>query len=94
MKRIMDILGIIFCTLSICFIIIFSIMVIQLYRYNKCRNSEYTYDYCEKYRDFWKEKTEMKNLINYMYIYIYILRKRGGTTLIVPSQNRKEVEVI
>lgn len=32
----------------------------------------------------------MKNLINY----IYILRKRGGTTLIVPSQNRKEVEVI
>lgn len=34
----------------------------------------------------------MKNLINY--IYIYILRKRGGTTLIVPSQNRKEVEVI
>ena len=67
MKRIMDILGIIFCTLSICFIIIFSIMIIQLYRYNKCRNSEYTYDYCEKYRDFWKEKTEMKNLINYIY---------------------------
>lgn len=52
MKRIMDILGIIFCTLSICFIIIFSIMVIQLYRYNKCRNSEYAYDYCEKYIDF------------------------------------------
>ena len=52
MKRIMDILGIIFCTLSICFITIFSIMVIQLYRYNKCSNSEYTYDYCEKYRDF------------------------------------------
>ena len=69
MKRIMNILGIIFCTLCICFITIFSIMVIQLYRYNKCSNSEYTYDYCEKYRDFWKEKTEMKNLINYIYIY-------------------------
>lgn len=34
----------------------------------------------------------MKNLINH--IYIYILRKRGGTTLIVPSQNRREVKVI
>ena len=29
----------------------------------------------------------MKNLINYIYIYIYISRKRGGATLIVPSQN-------
>lgn len=36
----------------------------------------------------------MRNLIDHIYIYIYILRKRGGTTLIVPSQNRKEVEVI
>ena len=52
MKRIMDILGIIFFTLCICFITIFSIMVIQLYRYNKCRNSEYTYDYCEYYKNF------------------------------------------
>ena len=52
MKRIMDILGIIFCTLCICFITIFSIMVIQLYRYNKCRSSEYTYDYCEYYKNF------------------------------------------
>ena len=93
MKRIMNILGIIFCTLCICFITIFSIMVIQLYRYNKCRNSEYTYDYCEKYRDFWKEKTEMKNLINY--IYIYISRKRGGATLSYAlSQNRREVSDI
>ena len=86
MKWIMDILGIIFCTLCICFIIIFSIIVIQLYRYNKCRNSEYTYDYCEKYRDFWKEKTEMKNLINYIYItkerwsntYSSISKPKGG----------------
>lgn len=52
MKRIINILGIIFCTLCICFIIIFSIMVIQLYIYNKCRNSDYTYDYCEYYKNF------------------------------------------
>lgn len=52
MKRIMNILGIIFCTLFICFITIFSIMVIQLYRYSKCRSSEYTYDYCEYYKNF------------------------------------------
>lgn len=52
MERFMKILSIIFCTLCITFITIFSIMIIQLYRYDKCRNSEYTYDYCEYYKNF------------------------------------------
>lgn len=37
----------------------------------------------------------MKNLINYIYIYIYISRKRGGATLgYALSQNRREVSDI
>ena len=52
MDKFINILTVIFCTLCICFIIVFSAIIIQLYCFNKCRNSEYTYDYCEYYKNF------------------------------------------
>ena len=70
--------------------LLFFWMIYRLATYDHCKDINFTEPICEKYRDFWKEKSGMRNLINH----IYILRKRGGTTLIVPSQNRREVEVI
>ena len=90
--NILQVITIIIVIYAIIMMLLFFWMIYRLATYDHCRDINFTEPICEKYRNFWKEKTEMKNLIDY--IYIYILRKRGGTTLIVPSQNWKEVEVI
>ena len=88
--NILQVIAILIVVSAVVMMLLFFWMIYRLATYDHCRDINFTEPICEKYRDFWKEKTEMKNLI----IYIYISRKRGGTTLIVPSQNRKEVEVI
>ena len=88
--NIFKVISIIIVISAIIMMLLFFWMIYRLVTYDHCRDINFTEPICEKYKNFWKEKTEMINLI----IYIYILRKRGGTTLIVPSQNRKEVEVI
>lgn len=73
--NILQIITIIIVIISIIFMILFFWMIYKLATYDHCRDIDFTEPICEKYRNFWKEKIEMKNLI------IYTSRKRGGTIL-------------
>ena len=53
---------------AVVMMLLFFWMIYRLATYNHCRDINFTEPICEKYRNFWKEKTEMKNLINYIYI--------------------------
>ena len=77
--NILQIITIFIIVAVIVMMLLFFWMIYRLVTYDHCRDIDFTEPICEKYRDFWKEKTEMKNLVNH--IYIYISRKRGGTIL-------------
>ena len=61
---------------AVVMMLLFFWMIYRLATYNHCRDINFTEPICEKYRNFWKEKTEMKNLINH----IYIMKERWNNT--------------
>ena len=66
--NILQVTTIIIVISAIIIILLFFWMIYRLATYDHCRDINFTEPICEKYRNFWKEKTEMKNLINYIYI--------------------------
>ena len=73
--NILKIITIFIVVAVIVMMLLFFWMIYRLATYDHCRDINFTEPICEKYRDFWKEKTEMKNLINHIYIYIYYERE-------------------
>ena len=67
--NILQVVSILIIIAVIVIMLLFFWMIYRLATYDHCRDINFTEPICEKYRNFWKEKTEMKNLIDYIYIY-------------------------